>query len=214
MGARVLFWMLLTIQIASAQGIDLAKQGDTARLSGNYEQARQAYDAALKSNDLDRTQRSQVLWKLGSVTARTGEYVEAEKYFTRSIETEANFAAFGLRAYVRDLMGRYDLAEKDYNQAEALVPTNTRPWIQGIRADHFRRLKKYEKALELATAAVNADYTGGYFRRAWIYMDMKKYADAKRDLAKLEEHLKEKPGFVHGMWNDEKAALARLRELK
>jgi hypothetical protein len=45
-------------------------------------------------------------------------------------------------------------------------------------------------------------------------MDMKKYADAKRDLAKLEEHLKEKPGFVNGMWNDEKAALARLRQLK
>jgi tetratricopeptide (TPR) repeat protein len=155
--------MLLTIQIASAQGVDLAKQGDSARLSGNYEQARQAYDAALKSNDLDRTQRSQVLWKLGSVTARTGEYVEAEKYFTKSVETEENYAAFGLRGYVRDLMGRHDLAEKDYDRAEALVPANTRPWVQGIRADHFRRLKKYEKALELATAAVNADYTGGYF---------------------------------------------------
>lgn len=203
-----------------ANGLDLAKTGQEAEKAGNRNAALQAYGQAIQAGDLTGAQLSFVYYRRGSIHGFLGNNVSGIDDFSKSIELNPQRgAAYSLRGYLRGVVGRYDLAEKDHQIAIELAKNekweNYLPWVLQHYADLWRRRGDFDKALTYCERALQlSPYPDVYFRRAWIYLDMGRTTQAKADFDKFEQEMKRQEISYDGFWPDERGAISRLRELR
>jgi tetratricopeptide (TPR) repeat protein len=202
-----------------AGGVDLIGKADAEAKAGNHDAALRIYTEAIKATDLTKAQLAHAYYKRGGVHGYLGENVKGIADYSDSLKHNPNFGyALSLRGYLRAAIGQYDLAEADQKAALALTgSTNSptyQPWVLQHYADIWRRRGQYEKALELCAQALQLnEYPSAYFRRAWIYLDMGRLADAKTAFQKFEAEMVRQGTPYSSFWLDERGAIERLRKL-
>jgi len=203
-----------------ANGLDLVKTGQEAEKAGNRNAALEAYGQAIQAGDLTVAQLSFVYYRRGSIHGFLGNNVSGIDDFSKSIEVNPKRgAAYSLRGYLRGVVGQYDLAEKDHQTALELAKDekweNYQPWVLQHYADLWRRRGDFDKALTYCERALQlSPYATVHFRRAWIYLDMGRTAQAKADFDKFEQEMKRQGVSYDVFWPDERGAISRLRELR
>lgn len=198
-------------------GLELVIEGREAELAGRRDAALNAYGQATTAGDLSGPQKAWVYSRMGSIRGYLGENVRAIEDFTRAIDLDQKLArAWSLRGYLRGAIGQYDLAEKDHQAAVALIKdqkSSDLAWALQHHADLWRRRGNFGRALEYCDQAERAGkWPATAFRRAWIYLDMGKTAQAR---AEFERFMKESQGQDFKLfWPDERGAISRLQELR
>lgn len=216
------FAIVLAVASASASlagGVDLMNKGEAAAKAAKYDEALQAYAEAIKANDLNPSQLALVYYKRASVLGYLGENIKGIEDFSKSLELNPKLGyAYSLRGYLRGAIGQYDLAEKDQQAALDLAgsvnsPTY-QPWVLQHYADIWRRRGQFDKALEFCERALKLnDYPSVHFRRAWIYLDMNRHAEAKAAFKIFEQAMARQGVSYASFWLDERGAIERLRKL-
>ena len=183
---------------------------------GDNDRAIQDYDQAIRLKPDDAS----AYYRRGSVRGFLGDNVRAIDDFSKGIELNPKLgSAYSLRGYSRGVLGQYDLAERDQQIALELAKNekweNYQAWVLQSYADLWRRRRDFEKALTYCEKALLLKpYALVYFRRAWIYLDMGRHAEAKADFDTFAQEM-ERQGIQYTVfWPDERGALARLRELR
>lgn len=203
-----------------AGGLDLIKKGQEDEKAGNRNAALEAYSQAIRAGDLTAAHLSFAYFKRGSVHGFLGNNINGIGDFSKSIELNPKFgAAYSLRGYLRGVVGQYESAEKDHQTAVELARdqgwADYLPWVLQHYADLFRRRGEFNKALEYCEKALQVrPYSTVYFRRAWIYLDMGRSAQAKTEFDMFEKEMKRQGTSYDVFWPDERGAISRLRELR
>ncbi|MGH8482574.1 MAG: tetratricopeptide repeat protein, partial [Nevskiaceae bacterium] len=199
-------------------GLELVIEGREAELAGRRDAALTAYGEAAKAGDLTNAQKAYVYSRMGSIRGYLGENIKAISDYTKAVELDAKLGrAYSLRGYLRGAVGQYDLAEKDHQAAVALAKDQKSddylPWVLQHYADLWRRRGDFARALKYCDQADRAKKSPAVaFRRAWIYLDMGKAAEAK---AEFQRFMKESQGVdFRVFWPDERGAISRLQELR
>lgn len=212
---------LLVITAPSwAAGLDLIKKGQAAHKAGDQNEALEAYSQAIKAGDLTNAQLALAYHERGGVKGFLGDNVGGIADYTKAIElTPADGPSLSLRGYLRGVVGQYDLAEKDHVAAIDLAKSEEwdeyLPWVLQHYADLWRRRGEFDKALAHCEKALKTkEYAIVYFRRAWIYLDMGRSAEAKADFAKFEIEMKKQKVSYNVFWPDERATIDRLQKLR
>jgi tetratricopeptide (TPR) repeat protein len=215
--------VMLAIAIASpslAGGLDLMAGAEAAAKAGDHDGALRRYTEAIAASDLNASQLALAYYKRGGVYGYLGENIKGIQDYSKSLELNPNFGyALSLRGYLRGAIGQYDLAEKDQQAALALAgsvnsPTY-QPWVMQHYADIWRRRGEFDKALDLCARALQInEYNSVYFRRAWIYLDMNRLAEAKAEFARFEKEMQRQGNSYASFWLDERGAIERLRKLR
>jgi tetratricopeptide (TPR) repeat protein len=201
-------------------GLDLIKKGQEAEKASKWNAALEAYRDAIKAGDLTAGQLSFVYYRRGSIHGFLGNNVNGIDDFSKSVELNPKQgAAYSLRGYLRGVVGQYDLAEKDQQTAMKLAKDqkweNYLPWVLQHYAELWRRRGQFDKALAYCERALQlSPYSVVYFRRAWIYLDMGRTAQAKADFDKFEQEMKREQISYNTFWPDERGAISRLSELR
>jgi tetratricopeptide (TPR) repeat protein len=162
---------------------------------------------------LDQLQRAQA-------AERAGNRNEALDAYTQAIQAgDLTAPQLTVAFYRRGVVGQYDLAETDHLAAIDLAKDQKSetylPWVLQHYADLWRRRGEFDKALALCERALQASsYPSVYFRRAWIYLDMGRPAQAKTEFEKFDAEMKRSGTSYDVFWPDERGAISRLRELR
>lgn len=203
-----------------AGGLDLIKKGQAAETAGNRNEALQAYTEAIQAGDLTGVQLAFAYYRRGGVKGALGDNVSGIEDFSKAIELNPRLGgAYSLRGYLRGVIGQYDLAERDHLAAIDLAKDQKweeyLPWVLQHYADLWRRRGDFQKALAYCEKALQAkEYADVYFRRAWIYLDMGRTAQAKAEFEAFEQQMKRQGRSYDVFWPDERGAIGRLRELR
>lgn len=203
-----------------AGGVDLVRKGQQAEKAGNRNAALEAYGQAIRAGDLTGAQLSFVYFRRGSIHGFLGNNIVGIEDFSKSVELDPkNGAAYSLRGYLRGVVGQYESAERDHQRAVELAKDQTwanyLPWVLQHYADLFRRRGQFDKALEYCEKALQAgQYSSVYFRRAWIYLDMGRNAQAKTEFDRFQQEMKKQGTSYDVFWPDERGAISRLQELR
>lgn len=199
-------------------GLDLILEGREAELAGRREAALTAYGEATKARDLTDPQKAYVYSRLGGIKGYFGDNIKAINDYSKAIELDPKFGrAYSLRGYLRGVIGQYDLAEKDHQAAVNLAKDQKSedylPWVLQHFADLWRRRGNFARALGYCDQADHAKKSSAVtFRRAQIYLDMGKNAEAR---AEFQKFMKESQGEdLRTFWPDERGAMSRLQELQ
>ncbi len=107
---------------------------------------------------------------LGMIALGDENYRAAEQFFTRAIQLDQKiFYGFMFRGYFNGLLGRNDLALSDLSKAIEL-DTNS-PYSRFLRAELYRKLDEYDKALMDYEAAIRSNryYLEAYVGLASLY---------------------------------------------
>lgn len=201
-------------------GLDFVKKGQVAEQAGNRNEALEAYTQAIKAGDLTPKQLAFAYYRRGGVHGALGNNISGIEDFSKSVEMNPRLgSAFSLRGYLRGTVGQYELAEKDHLAAIDLAKENDwedyLPWVLQHYADLWRRRGEFDKALAYCDKALQAkEYAVVYFRRAWIYLDMGRNAQAKAEFEKFDKEMKLQNESYAMFWPDERGAIGRLRELR
>lgn len=197
-------------------GLELVIKGREAELAGRREAALTAYGEATRAGDLTDPQKAYVFSRMGGIRGYLGENIKAIDDYSKAIELDAKLGrAYSLRGYLRGVVGQYDLAEKDHQAALTLAKHQQAedylPWVLQHFADLWRRRGDFARALSYCDRADRAKKTGIVaFRRAWIYLDMGKTAEAS---AEFQRFMKEGED-LRTFWPDERGVITRLQELR
>ena len=201
-----------------ATGLELIIEGREAELAGRREAALTAYGKATGAGDLSGPQKAYAHSRMGSIRGYLGENTKAITDYSKAIELDPKLGrAYSLRGYLRGVIGQYDLAEQDHRVAVNLAKDQKSgdylPWVLQHYADLWRRRGDFTRALKYCDDADRARKTSGVtFRRAWIYLDMGKTAEAR---AEFDKFMKEAPGQdFRTFWPDERGVISRLQELR
>jgi tetratricopeptide (TPR) repeat protein len=203
-----------------AGGIDFLKSAQEAEKAGNHEAALAAYGQAIEAGDLPPPQLSFVYYRSGALNGYLGENRRGIEDFTKSIEIDPKRGtAYVMRGYLRGVVGQYDLAEKDYQAAVDLTKAQAwggyMSWTLQTRADLYRRRGKFTEALADCDQALQPGPNAMVnFRRATIYLDMGRKADAKVEFDAFEKAVAAKEVSHDALWPDERKALERLQKLR
>jgi tetratricopeptide (TPR) repeat protein len=215
--------ILLMLAVATPSrsgGVDFYNKGQEAEKAGNRNAAIEAYTQAIQAGDLTGTQLAGVFFKRGSLHGLLGNYAGGIDDFSVSIQLNPKLAfAFSMRGYLRGITGQYDLAEKDYGVALDLAKEqkweNYLPWVLELYADLWRRRGEFDKALSYCEKALQAKaFAPVYFRRAWIYLDMGRTAQAKADIAKFDQEMKKAGMSSDAFFPVDREAITKLREIR
>jgi tetratricopeptide (TPR) repeat protein len=200
-------------------GVDLIKKGIQAEKAGKRTEALDAYTRAIQASDLTDEQLTFAYFRRGGVKGALGDNISGIEDFSKCIVLDPKFGpAYSLRGYLRGVVGEDDLAEKDH-----LVAINGKddrvedylPWVLQNYADLWRRRGQFDKALAICDKALQAGkYPVAYFRRAWIYLDMGRIAQAKSEFEVFEAEMKRQNHSYEVFWPDERDAISKLRELR
>jgi tetratricopeptide (TPR) repeat protein len=219
--SSVLCFALLVFAVPCwASGLDLIKKGQAAEQAGKQNEALLAYSQAIQAGDLTKGQLAFAYHSRGGIKGFLGDNVDGIADYSKAIELVPAYGpARSLRGYLLGTVGQYDLAEKDHLAAIELAKGETwdeyLPWVLQHYADLWRRRKDFDQALSCCAQALQAkEYAIVYFRRAWIYLDMGRLAEAKADFQKFELDMKRQNISYDIFWPDERGAIARLRELR
>lgn len=218
----MLRWCLIILAFAVAQpalagGADFLKEGNEARAAGRTNDAIAAYTKAIKAADTSPADRAEAYRRRGGAWGFLGENIKGIADFTEALKLAPDMgAALTLRGYLRGVVGQYDAAEKDQRAALALASKITyadyKPWVLQHYADLQRRRGEFEKALKTCDeAAALKELPDVHLRRAWIYLDMGREADAKAESDKF--FAAEKDTTFASYWPDERGAIDRLKQL-
>ncbi|MBI2815251.1 MAG: hypothetical protein HYX71_13325 [Opitutae bacterium] len=205
---------------ARAAGLDLLKQGQAAEQAGRQNEALLAYSQAIQAGDLTKGQLAFAYFSRGGIKGFLGDNVDGIADFSKAIELAPAYGqARSLRGYLLGTIGQYDLAEKDHLTAIELAKGEKwdeyLPWVLQHYADLWRRRKEFDKALSCCERALQAkEYAIVYFRRAWIYLDMGRLAEAKANFDKFGLEMKRQKVSYDVFWPDERGAIARLQGLR
>lgn len=200
--------------------LELVRTAQDAEKAGDRKGALAAYGRAIEAGDLTPPQSAFVHYRSGALHGYLGENLAAIDDLSASIALDPKRgAALGMRGYLRGVVGQYAAAAKDFEAALGLAKSQTwagyQPWVLQTRADLYRRERKFAEALadcELALApGPNAMVN---FRRALVYVDMGRVAEAKADYEKFEQAVASKDVSYDALWPDERKALDRLRKLR
>jgi len=203
-----------------AGGLDLINKGQAAEKAGNSNEALHAYTGAIQSGDLTGAQIAFAYYRRGGVNGFLGDNISGIADFSKAIELNPRLGgAYSLRGYLRGVVGQYDLAERDHLAAIDLAKdqkwADYLPWVLQHYADLSRRRGEFDKALRYCEKALQTrEYADVYFRRAWIYLDMGRSAQAKADFETFERMMKEQDRSYGVFWPDERGAISRLREVR
>lgn len=215
-----LFFALFVLAVpGGASGPDLIKKGQAAEQAGHQNEALLAYSQAIQAGDLTKGQLAFAYHSRGAIKGFLGDNVDGIADFSKAIELAPAYGpARSLRGYLRGTVGQYDLAEKDHLAAIELAKGEKwdeyLPWVLQHYADLWRRRQEFDKALSYCAKALQAkEYAIVYFRRAWIYLDMGRLAEAKADFDKFGLEMKRQNVSYDIFWPDERGAIARLQEL-
>ena len=215
-----LFFALFVFAVPCwSSGLDLLKEGQAAEQAGHQNEALQAYSQAIQAGDLTKGQLAFAYHRRGGIKGFLGDNVEGIADFSKAIELAPAYGqARSLRGYLLGTVGQYDLAEKDHLAAIELAKGEKwdeyLPWVLQHYADLWRHRKEFDKALAYCEKALQAkEYAIVYFRRAWIYLDMGRLAEAKADFDKFGLEMKQQNVSYEIFWPDERGAIARLQEL-
>jgi peptidoglycan lytic transglycosylase len=135
------------------------ESGDTALFNGDYDLARQEYQAAF-NDTTDNAVKAAALWGLGRTELAAGNYQAAiDKLNTLINEYAAS--TYAARAYFLLGQAYYDLQQYQasadaYNTYLTRVPGVLDAYVQEYRGDALNELKDYTNALNAYTAALNA----------------------------------------------------------
>lgn len=202
-----------------AGGLEMIKAGQIAEDEGRHGAALTAYKNAIAAGDLTKNQLAGAYSRMAGIKGFLGENVSGIEDYSKAIELNPQMgSAFSLRGYLRGTIGQYDLAEKDHQTAVDLAKNqkwdNYLPWVLQHYADLWRRRGDFQRALAYCDRADKvAKYPVVSFRRAWIFLDMGRLKDARREFQNFTTQAdKEKLSFGV-FWPDERGAIARLREL-
>jgi tetratricopeptide (TPR) repeat protein len=199
-------------------GLELIIEGREAELAGRREAALTAYAEATRATDLSNPQKAYAYSRMGSIRGYLGENIKAIGDFSKAIELDPKLGrAYSLRGYLRGAVGQYDLAEKDHQAAVDLAKDQKSedylPWVLQHVADLWRRRGDFARALKYCDQADRAKkLPAAAFRRAWIYLDMGKTAQAKAEFQRFLKESDEQDFRV--FWPDERGAISRLQELR
>ena len=197
-------------------GLELIIKGREAELSGRREAALTAYADATKAGDLTNPQRAYAYSRMGSIRGYLGENIKAIDDYSKAIELDAKLGrAYSLRGYLRGVVGQYDLAEKDHqaaiNLAKHQESEDYLPWVLQHFADLWRRRGDFARALSYCDRADRTRKSAIVaFRRAWIYLDMGKTAEASAEFQRFMKAGEDLRTF----WPDERGVISRLQELR
>lgn len=219
----MLRWSLIVVAFAIAQpafasGADFLKAGNEARAAGRANDAITAYTKAIKAADTSEEDRAEAYRRRGGAWGFLGENINGIADFTEALKLAPDMgAALTLRGYLRGVVGQYEAAEKDQRAALALAAKITypeyKPWVLQHYADLQRRRGEFDAALKTCDEAAAA--AGGladiHLRRAWIYLDMGREADARAERDKFLG--KETDTTFASYWPDERGAIDRLKQL-
>jgi tetratricopeptide (TPR) repeat protein len=203
-----------------ASGLDSLKSAQDAEKAGDHKAALAAYGQAIKAGDLTPPQLSFVYYRSGAVNGYLGDNRRGIEDFTKSLELDPKRGtAYGMRGYLRGVVGQYDLAEKDHQAAIDLAKAQTwggyMAWALQTRADLYRRRGKFTEALADCDLALQPGPNAMVnFRRASIYLDMGRKADAKAEFDVFEKAVAAKEVSHDALWPDERKALERLQQLR
>ncbi len=163
-------------------------RGQTAFRAGRYEEAAQAFRAALEA--LPASVRARV--NLASALAQTGERRAAMEMFARALELDPDnqAARFNLGVLsARD--GDFAGAAEHLRRAVALHPEDVEARLELARA--LRRLDRLEEALGHAAEASRLDPASedAALLEAQVLVQQQRFADARRRLEEAHERMPE-----------------------
>jgi tetratricopeptide (TPR) repeat protein len=208
--------MLALAGPAVGAGLELIIEGREAELEGRRDAALTAYSAATRAGDLTNPQKAYAYARMGSLRGYLGENIKAINDYSKAIELDPKLGrAFSLRGYLRGVVGQYDLAEKDHEAAIKLAKDQKSedylPWVLQHYADLWRRRGDFARALKYCDQADRARRASVVtFRRAWIYLDMGKTAEARAEFQKFMQESKGQD--LRTFWPDERGVISRLQE--
>lgn len=203
---------------ASAGGVEFLAEAKAAREAAKPNAALEAFTKAIKAGDLNNTDTAEAYRQRASIWATLGESTKGIADFTAALKLDPKLGpALALRGYLYGVIGNYGAAEKDQKAALALTAEFTSPrykaWVLQLTADLARRRGDTKKALALLDEAgtLAPDYASVPFRRAWIYLDTGRKAEAKTEFLKFKKLAE---GLSYDTyWPDERGAITRLSEL-
>src|SRR5262245_8348395 len=218
----MLRWCLVILAFATATpalaaGADFLNEGNAARAAGRTNDAIAAYTKAIEAKDISKADRAGAYRGRGGQWGFLGENIKGIADFTAALKLAPEMGqALTLRGYLRGVVGQYEAAEKDQRAALALVSKITfegyKTWVLQHYADLQRRRRDFETALKTCDeAAAAGDLADVHLRRAWIYLDMGRDADAKAERDKFLA-LETDVAFS-SYWPDERGAIERLKQL-
>jgi tetratricopeptide (TPR) repeat protein len=163
------------------ENVRLTKELKTAKGEARQESA-QVYKQNI--DNLSATEWFEKGYKLGI----SGNYIDAEKSFSKSIELNPQHAgAYYNRGVAYGNLGNYQQAIKDYNSAIELNPHhasayNNRGVAYGNLGNYQQEIKDYNKAIEL-----NPQHAGAYYNRGIAYYNLGNYQQEIKDYNKAIE---------------------------
>ena len=136
---------------------------------------------------------------LGTYYHEQGQYAEAVRNFSRSIEL-GNLAAYGNRGNAYYQMRQYEAALNDYNQAinfqdytrarslklTWVRPFNNRGTLLYELGEYEAALKDYERAISL-----NPDWGDPYYNRGILYLAQHNYEKAVEDFTRALKRIRD-----------------------
>ncbi len=159
------------------EGIDLDGQG-------KYDEAIQAYDAAIRLDP-----NAAPVWiNKGKDLSKLGKYDEAIQAFDTAIRLEPTLARY--RMYKGDALfhqNKYDEAIQAYDEAIRLAPNDTLAWKQ--KGNTLFAQKKYDEAIQAYDEAIRLDpkYAQAWQNKGDALFHQNKYDEADVAYAKAME---------------------------
>ena len=145
-------------------------------------------------------------WRKEATDAFTAkDYSKATEYYLKLTKSEdATADDFCQLGNCYDNFGKTDLALQNYAKALELNPNSE--WAYYERSILYRRIKKYDKAIDDLTKAIKlypTSFSEAYYLRGMTYVLQNKLTDATSD---FEEAIRIKPGYS--------AAIKALKAIK
>jgi tetratricopeptide (TPR) repeat protein len=125
---------------------------------------------------------------------RVGRYDEALEQYRKSLELKQDYwYSFRQIGYVYETLGRLNDAQRQYERAFALLPSNSQLQASHMAADAELEVQrgKYEAAVQLYTKALGVDSRNGNaaFGLVRALTKLKKFGDAEKTISSIHEEL-------------------------
>lgn len=160
---------------------DYMRRGDQAFNDEHYEDAINAYTAAISLNPDSAIAYS----NRGSTYNRITQYEKAIEDCSKAIELDPNYSrAFNNRGFAYRHLKQYEKAIRDYNKAIDLNPNYAIAFSN--RGHAYSSIGEYGKAIEDCSKAIELDpnYSSAFINRGSIYEHLEQYDKAIKDLNK------------------------------
>lgn len=146
----------------------------------NFKKAINDFNMALKIDPKD----SKYLYNRGVALAYMGKYNEAIKDFTAAIVINPNYwAAHSNRGSAHMILKNYKQGFLDYDSALKINPGDI--IALSNRADNYLKLGQYEKSINDCNELIKYKPEWGYWNRAQVKYEIKKYVDAISDYTEV-----------------------------